>query len=262
MAQPFSTIALTAARSRAKPRRTGLTMMMDWGLPLGAQRDWLGLLAPHVDLVKLVVGTARLYEEDYLAEKLACYGEHDVAPFIGGQFLEYVYASQGIDGVVPFCREAVRLGIKAIEVSDNVVTLTDDERRRLITTAVECGLEVHGEVGSKSEDSGAGVLVAQAEICFQAGASVVLVEGAELLRDGVPNRALIEGLRDRLDLKRVIFELSGTWIPGTHATDIYALKVFLVRTFGPDVNLANVMPDNVFETEALRVGLSVTGPPR
>jgi phosphosulfolactate synthase (CoM biosynthesis protein A) len=121
---------------------------------------------------------------------------------------------------------------------------------------------VHGEVGSKSEESDAETLVGQAEICFDAGAGVVLVEGAELVHDGRPNAALIEGLRSGLDVDRVIFELAGPWIPGTTLSDVYALKVFLVSTFGPDVNLANVMPDAVWETEALRVGLSVPGPPR
>ena len=114
---------------------------------------------------------------------------------------------------------------------------------------------------SRSEDSGAATLIAQAEGCFAAGADVVLVEGAELVADdGSPKADLIAGLRDGIDTSRVIFELAGPWIPGTHHTDVYALKVFLVRTFGADVNLANVMPEHVFETEALRAGLSVPGP--
>ena len=260
MTKPFPRVPLPAERSTTKPRRKGLTMMLDWGLPLGQQADWLTLLAPVVDLAKLVVGTAKLYEEDYLRRKLDLYASHGVRPFLGGQFMEYVFATQGMDGVKPFCDEAIRLGIHAIEVSDNVVTLDDDERRAIIGAAVSTGLEVHGEVGSKSEDSGAETLVSQAKSCFDAGADVVLVEGAELLRDGAPNRALVDGLRAGLDTDRVIFELSGHWVPGTHHTDNYQLKVFLVRTFGPDVNLANVMPADVWETEALRCGLSVPGP--
>jgi phosphosulfolactate synthase len=260
MTKPFAMIPLPRGRSSQKPRRRGLTMMMDWGLPLGAQEDWLRLLAPYVDLAKLVVGTARLYEEAYLQRKLELYRTYEVAPFLGGQFLEYVFKTQGMAGVRPFCQEARRLGIAAIEVSDNVVTLTDEERRTLIRTAVDCGLEVHGEVGSKSEDSGAQTLIAQAKTCFDAGADVVLVEGAELLRGGAPNARLIDGLRAGLEVERVIFELSGPWIAGTTLSDVYQLKVFLVNTFGPDVNLANVMPEAVWETEALRVGLSVPGP--
>jgi phosphosulfolactate synthase len=258
--EPFAMIPLPSARSRAKPRATGLTMMMDWGLPLGQQRDWLDLLAPNVDLVKFVVGTARLYQEAYLLEKIELYKSHDLHPFIGGQFLEYVYATQGMAGAKPFCKEAVRLGFDAIEVSDNVVPLDTAARQTLIRTAVDAGLEVHGEVGSKSDETSAATLIAQANECFEAGAHVVLVEGAELLANGEPNRRLLSELRDGLDPGKVIFELIGPWIPNTHHCDVYDLKKFLIAEFGPDVNIANVMPEHVWETEALRAGLSVTGP--
>ncbi len=261
-AQPFQQIPLPSGRSTAKPRRQGLTMMMDWGLPLGQQRDWLELQARYVDLAKFVVGTARLYEERYLRDKLATYREHQVAPLLGGQFMEYVFATQGMSGVRPFCQEARRLGFEALEVSDNVVTLDSAQRRDIIATAVDCGLHVHGEVGSKSVGSGAAALVEQANECFEAGADVVLVEGAELLRaDGTSDAPLLEALGRDLDTRRVIFELSGTWVAGTHPCDVYALKVFLVHTFGPDVNLANILPEQIWETEALRAGLSVPGPP-
>ncbi|GBE42669.1 MAG TPA: hypothetical protein ENH05_02905 [Rhizobiales bacterium] len=257
---PFSLVQLPAERSRSKPRSSGLTMMMDWGLPLGMQEDWLDLVAPFADLAKFVSGTARLYEEDYLLQKIALYKKHDVHPFIGGQFLEYIYATQGLSSAKPYFEEAKRLGFEAIEVSDNCVPLDRKARQTLIRTAVDCGLEVHGEVGSKSEDTGAATLIAQANECFDAGADVVLVEGAELLTDGEPNRRLLAELRDGLDVSRVIFELIGPWIPGTRNCDVYDLKKFLISEFGSNVNLANVMPHDVFETEALRAGLSVVGP--
>ncbi len=258
--QPFAMVPLSADRSTAKPRRKGLTMMMDWGLPLKAQGDWLDLIAPYVDLAKFVVGTARLYEEDYLLQKVVLYKAHDVHPFIGGQFLEYVYATQGMQGARPYFLEAKRLGFDAIEVSDNCLPLDKAARQTLIRTAVDCGLEVHGEVGSKSDETNAAMLIAQANECFEAGAEVVLIEGAELLSGGEPNRPLIAALRDGLDVTKIIFELIGPWIPGTHHCDVYALKKFYIDEFGPDVNIANLMPDQIWETEALRTGLSVAGP--
>ena len=99
---PFAMVPLPAARSTEKPRRKGLPRMMDWGLPVKQQADWLDLVAPYVDLAKFVVGTARMYDEDYLLEKIALYKKHDVHPFIGGQFLEYVYATQGLQGARPY----------------------------------------------------------------------------------------------------------------------------------------------------------------
>ena len=258
--EPFGFVPLPSERSLTKPRAEGLTMMMDWGLPLGAQRDWLELQSKYVDLAKFVVGTSRLYDTDYLKRKIALYKEHDVQPFIGGQFLEYVYAHQGMSGSEQFFAEASRLGFEAIEVSDNYVTLQSDTRRQLVQGAIDQGLEVHGEVGSKTVESDGALLISQASEFFDAGANVVLVEGAELLVDGEPNQALLAELRAGLDSSKIIFELSGTWIENTTSSEIYHLKKFLISEFGANVNLANVMPQDVWETEAMRAGLSTIGP--
>lgn len=256
---PFGMVPLPEARG-SKPRHSGLTMMMDWGLPYARTEDNLGLLAPYVDLVKVVVGTARLYPEAYLVRKLELYERHQVAPFLGGQFSEYVFATQGLQAMAPFFSEARRLGFAALEISDNCVPLDDDQRATLIKTAIDCGLEVHGEVGSKVEMQTASELIRQAKVCFEAGCEIVLVEAAELVVDGRPNRTLMTGLRSELDLSKVLFELTGPWIEGVTLSSTYALKKLLVAEFGPQVNLANVMPDDVMETEALRCGLSVAGP--
>src|SRR5690606_12302747 len=122
-----------------KPRKTGLTMMMDWGLGLDRVADHLRLVGPYVDLAKIVVGTARLYPKSYLLEKLDLYKKNDIMPFLGGQFSEYVYATQGMAGIEPFFKEAKALGFEAIEVSDNCVPLNDEERARLIRTGIDCG---------------------------------------------------------------------------------------------------------------------------
>ncbi|MEK9671835.1 MAG: phosphosulfolactate synthase [Rhodospirillaceae bacterium] len=259
MTEPFSMVPLPAERSK-KPRHTGITMMMDWGLPIGRARDYMDLLAPYVDLVKIVVGTARLYSESYLVNKLDMYKQHGVTPFLGGQFSEYVFATQGWDGMQSFFDEAKRLGFDALEISDNCVPLNDDERARMIKLAIQCGMEVHGEVGSKVEMQSADDLINQANICFEAGADVVLVEGAELVLDGKPNREMLAKLKAGLNLKKTLLELTGPWIKGTTLSDVYELKKFLMTEFGLNANLANVMPDDVMETEALRCGLSVIGP--
>ena len=43
---------------------------------------------------------------------------------------------------------------------------------------------------------------------------------------------------------------------------VIAERLGLPNPLGPDVNIANVMPDDLIETEALRVGLGVVGPSR
>jgi phosphosulfolactate synthase len=40
------------------------------------------------------------------------------------------------------------------------------------------------------------------------------------------------------------------------------MKKSLIRAFGPDVNLANVSPASIIDTEATRTGLGTAGPPK
>ncbi len=258
--RPFEFVPLPPERSLTKPRGSGLTMIVDWGVGLAAQRDLLELAGEYVDLAKVAVGTSRLYDGDRLKAKLNLYREHDVRPFLGGQFQEYVFATLGAETLPRFYDEAKRVGFEVIEISDNCVPLNDEQRAGQITLAREHGLTVFGEVGSKTETHACDQLISQAQVCLDAGAELLLVEGAELVEDGQIREGLLAALRNKLDLKRVLFEVPGPWISGITLAGIHDLKKMLVREFGPDVNLANIMPDEVMETEALRVGLGVVGP--
>jgi phosphosulfolactate synthase len=254
-------VPLPTARS-SKPRRSGLTMIVDQGLPLGSQADLLELAGDYADLAKIKTGTARLYPEKLLKEKLKSYRRHRIQPFLGGQFHEYIYATQGQRALAKFYTEALRLGFTAIEISDNVVPLTAAERTKQIRAARAAGLVVYGEVGSKETLSNPKLLVSQAEDCFAAGAALVLVEAAELVSKGKPNRRTLDLLFKNLDLKRVMIELPGPWIPEVRKCDVEALKKFLIEALGPDVNLANVAPEDLIDLETTRVGLGVAGPPQ
>jgi phosphosulfolactate synthase len=236
-------------------------MMLDPGLPPGGQADVLALAGDYVDLAKIKTGTARLYDEKILVMKLKRYRRHRVQPFLGGQFHEYVFATQGRQALPRFYAEALRVGFRAIEISDNVVPLTPRERKEQIRAARDAGLAVYGEVGSKDTLTNPRLLIAQADDCFSAGAALVLVEAAEIVTRGRPNRKTLDLLLRNLDLKRVMFELPGPWIPEVRSCDVEALKKLLIEELGPDVNLANVMPGDLIDLETTRVGLGVAGPP-
>ena len=260
MTRPFEFIELPKDRSAKKPRATGLTMMVDFGLPYGQVNDVLDMAGDYIDFGKIAVGTARLYDLPYLRRKLSLYRLHKVRAFIGGQFMEYVYAVYGVAMLSRFLAEAKRVGFEVIEISDNCVPLTRTERMSQIRLARDHGLAVFGEVGSKDMKNDARILVSQAQDCFEAGAEFVLVEAAELIENGKPKMKLIDGIRKGLDMAKVLIELPGPWIGGVTLSAVEDMKKFLVSEFGPDVNLANVAPGDIMETEALRVGLGVVGP--
>lgn len=257
---PFAFVPIDGRRSTAKPRRTGLSMVIDDGLALAYVDSVLEASAPYVDLVKIKTGTSRLYPRHLLERKLARYRQAQVKPFIGGQFHEYVFATLG-DGALPrFYEEALALGFTTIEISDNTVPLSDSQRRTQIAGAVRSGLEVFGEVGSKETLSNPSLLVDQARICFDAGASLVLVEAAELVDNGRVRRDTLDVIRHGLPLDRVMIELPGPWIAGVRGCDIEEMKKILLAEFGPDANIANIGVTTIFDTEAQRVGLGTGGP--
>ena len=82
-------------------------MMADFGMTLEHTESILGLSASFIDFAKIAVGTARLYARPYLTKKLELYKRHAVRPFIGGQFAEYVFATQGRQALPRFFAEAV-----------------------------------------------------------------------------------------------------------------------------------------------------------
>jgi phosphosulfolactate synthase len=82
------------------------------------------------------------------------------------------------------------------------------------------------------------------------------------VRKGKLIRKTIELLTRSLDMSRVMIELPGPWISEVRSCDIEEMKKALVHALGPDVNLANVPPLSIIDTEATRTGLGTAGPPK
>ncbi|MEX2519470.1 MAG: phosphosulfolactate synthase [Paracoccaceae bacterium] len=257
----FDFLPVHPGRTRAKPRRAGLTMTIDGGVPIGRAADMLEMAGAHVDIAKIKTGGSRLYPRDYLKRKIALYREHGLDVFPGGQFLEYVIHANDENALRLYWDEAVAMGFSAIEVSDNVVALNDNQRRSLIKDAIATGLKVFGEVGSKETETDPETLFRQAEVSLDAGASLLLIEAAELIGERGVNEALLRRLIDNLDMSKVLIELPGPWISGVSHHMIDDMAKLLVRELGPDVNLGNVAFDQIFDLETTRSGLGVAGPP-
>jgi phosphosulfolactate synthase len=243
-------------RRAPKPRETGLTMMIDWGLPLDQQHGVLDIAAPHVDLAKVAVGLSAIVAPPILDAKIRDYLAHGVRPFPGGMLLELALAQGRLEHYLSTTRQ---LGYPVVEVSYNVRPIDPREKAAAIRTATEDhGLTVLAEVGSKHEATPAGELVDDVHRCLAAGAWKVFVEAAELFEGEGFDESLATRLGEELPLDRVIFELPGAWIDGVQAHQVHTMMVWLVDRFGPDVNIGNVASDSVLMLETLRTGAGVT----
>jgi len=245
---------LVVARRSAKPRESGLTMVADWGMPIGKQQDFLSVAHPFVDLAKIAVGISALFEAQTLAEKIDAYALRDILTFPGGQFLEYSVVNGQTDAYLQACVEA---GFPCIEVSDNLLEIALDSKSDLIRSARGTyGLRVLGEVGKKEGLGTTHDLAEDAARCLEAGAERVFLEAADFFA-GEINEVSLNRIVDRCGIEPLIFELPGPWIEGVTLSDIHKITRWLLETFGPEVSIANVSPGDVLKLEALRLGIGV-----
>ncbi len=234
-----------------KPREKGITMVADWGVGLTGQKDLIAASGYFVDLAKIVVGISRILPREILAEKVRLYRENGIEPFPGGQFLE-IAVLQG--RVKEYCRGALEAGYRAIEVSDNAITLTPGEKRAVVQQAVDSGLRVIGEVGKKVSTTDMGELIADIRNTLQAGSWKVFVEAKEIFGEEL-KADLIRQLADAVDISKLIFEIPLVSVQEVHHYQGYKMWMWLLGTFGPEVNIANLEFDDPLKLAALRLGI-------
>src|SRR6266851_9349581 len=129
----------------AKPRGTGITHILDRGIPLGQSADLLAMNGSFVDVWKLGWGIS--YLDPNLAAKLELLARHRVLASPGGTLLEIAWA-QGRE--LEFLDWACDRGFPCVEVSAGTVSMDDAAKLDLIATAAERFI-VLAEVGSKDE---------------------------------------------------------------------------------------------------------------
>jgi len=235
----------------AKPRRRGLTMVLDKGLGLSAFEDLLDMCCEYVDVVKLSFGTSVLHPPHALRSKLDLARRHGVDTCPGGTLLEVAITQRRL---ARFLNGAAEAGFTMVEVSDGVIALDPDERARVVEAATRAGFKVVTEVGKKDPDLG----MRPSELCEQAradldsGAFKVIIEARESGR-GIGIYAEDGSVRMD-DLEEI---LAGVDDPDDLMWEapLKGQQVALIRRLGPDVNLGNVAPGELMALEALRRGL-------
>jgi len=204
-----------------------------------------------VDLAKIVVAISRIIPRPVLAQKIRVYKENQIQPFPGGQFLEIAILQKRTK---EYYQGALEVGYEAIEVSDNAISLTFAEKSRVIQEAIDSGLRVIGEVGKKVATTDLSELIADIHNTLKAGAWKVFLEAKEIFGEGL-NEDLIKQLADSVDISKLIFEIPLVSVQEIHHYQCYQMWMWLLATFGPEVNIANVEYDDPMKLATLRLGI-------
>jgi phosphosulfolactate synthase (CoM biosynthesis protein A) len=133
----------------SKPRRNGLTMMIDKGLGMHSFAETLSMGAEYIDFIKLGFGTALLYPSGILEQKVRMAQERGIAIYPGGTLLEVAEMTETFE---QFLDQAVAWGITHVEISDGTIPLSAARRVEMIRSAAKRGLRVITEIGKKTKN--------------------------------------------------------------------------------------------------------------
>jgi phosphosulfolactate synthase len=228
----------------SKPRRAGITHVIDRGLSPLALESLLVTAGEHIDMIKLGWGTA--YVTGAVPDKVAICRDAGIAVCPGGTLLE-IAASQGkLEPYLDWLRE---LGIDHVEVSNGSLPLPRARKAELIASLAR-EFTVIAEVGSKRDEAVADDWCAEMLSDLAAGAALVIAEGRESgtvgLFDatGAVHGDLVDAIVGAVGQETVIFEAPQR-----------SQQAWLLRRIGANVNLGNISAEDVIALETLRRGL-------
>ncbi|WP_461104633.1 phosphosulfolactate synthase [Spirosoma koreense] len=230
----------------AKPRQSGLTMVMDKGLSLREVEDFLSTSTQYADIIKL--GWATSFVTPNLKEKLAIYRDAGVPVYFGGTLFEaFVVRDQFED----YRRLLDKYDLEYAEVSDGSIDMPQDVKCEYIRK-LSSQVTVLSEVGSKDEAKiippYKWIQLMKAEL--QAGAWKVIGEAREggtvgLFRSsGEVRQGLVEEILTQVPFESILWEAPQK-----------EQQVWFVKLLGANVNLGNIAPHEVIPLETIRLGL-------
>jgi len=109
-------------------------------------------------------------------------------------------------------------------------------------------------VGKKVSTTDMGELIADIKNTLDAGSWKIFVEAKEIFGEGL-NEDLIQQLAGAVDISKLIFEIPLVSVQEVHHFQCYKMWMWLLETFGPEVNIANVEYDDPMKLATLRLGI-------
>src|SRR6266480_4956171 len=243
---PASNHWLGVPTREPKPRNAGLTHVIDKGLNL---RDIEGLFdtaGEFVDIVKLGWGTS--YVTNNLEKKIALYRSFETPVVCGGTLFEAVYRRGKMAEFKAWLKDQ---RFSHVEISDGTLEIPRERKLELIADFAQ-DFVVLSEVGSKDTDVNYApyLWVQWIKEELAAGAWKVITEAREggtagIFRPtGEMRTGLVDEIAHEIDVDDLIFE-----------APTKAAQAWFVKSFGANVNLGNIPPEEVIPLETLRLGL-------
>lgn len=230
----------------SKPRKNGLTMMMDKGLGIRQAEDLLAANIEYTDIIKLGFGTSIITPN--IARKIKLYQDNGMMVYAGGTLFEAFAIRKQLDDYKKYIKD---IGLNMVEISDGSMHMKHDLKCEIISDFAK-DFKVISEVGSKEENvnissknwikwmqnelaAGSWKVIAEA----REGGNVGICDG-----EGGIKSELIDKITSQIDIEKILWEA-----PKKNQ------QIWFINKFGHNVNLGNIAPDGLIPLECLRLGL-------
>jgi phosphosulfolactate synthase len=229
-----------------KPRKHGLTMVMDKGLSVREAEDFMSVGSEYTDYVKLGFGTSLVTPG--FEKKIAIYKKAGAIPYFGGTLFEAFIIRNMYDQFVEFIKKNE---IDLVEISDGSYDIEHNRKLEYINR-LSGMVTVISEVGSKKKEVvySPDEWVSMMKSELDAGSVKVIAEAREsgttgiFNEDGSINSKIIDGISQHVKLDNVIWE-----------APLKSQQAWFIKHFGANVNLGNIAPNEIIPLETLRLGL-------
>ncbi|HEX5026639.1 MAG TPA: phosphosulfolactate synthase [Agriterribacter sp.] len=231
---------------KSKPRRSGLTMVMDKGLSIEEAKNFLSVSHPYVDIVKLGFGTS--FVTPQLRKKIEVYQSYDLPVYFGGTLFEAFLIRNQFQDYIDTLKA---YNITYMEVSDGSITIPHAEKCGYIERLTKYGV-VFSEVGSKDAEHiippYKWIELMKSEL--NAGSSYVIAEAREAGNVGIyrgtgeVREGLVQEILTQIPEEKIIWEAPQK-----------VQQLYFIELLGCNVNLGNIAPAEMIALESMRIGL-------
>lgn len=209
-------------------------------------RDLLDYAADYVDFAKIYAMNALLVPEATVRAVVGLYQEAGVHAYSGGILFEYACKTNSFPEMLTHLK---KVGIRALEISENYLELDPALRRDYIGAAQRAGFNVIYEFGRKNPDSPFSLDDLEALVGEVRSQDIehVIIEQSEIDMIAAASPGALKDLAGQAWFSNLMIEADPYRFPQQHAQ--------LLKDFGPEVNLANITAGQALRLEGLRRGI-------
>jgi phosphosulfolactate synthase len=229
-----------------KPRHEGITYIIDKFQGFDSQN--FEIISPFIDMVKIYGAYPLLISEEHLIKRIDFYHKNNVLVSTGSTLTEYAIRENTFE---KFVEESKIAGFDIIEISENNIHLSLEEKKKIIKIMESHDLRHQWKIGKKDprrqltlDETIKGINEAleinQEKIILEAnlGFNVGIYD-----EKGDVKWNLLSAITSKISPNNIIFE-----------TPLEVQQAVLIAEFGQRVNLGEVKLENVVSIESQRRG--------